>query len=375
MWVEQAYRDARSTLRGVKALQWSFLIFAGIAAGRGYTLSARAFPDSAPSPFAQVSVSVYTKLNPSRVLLKAKIEPNASQNDRLDITVKGPGGGRDPWLLVITCPRPVPGRVDMQLMGVPQAQSIKVLASVYNVGSRSIPLGCVTAPQRRSDPATPVVLAGQDINLSLPVLQESPLGQSVAAATPLYVVRGTSGGQTIEKLVQVFQAPGASCPGPGVSPSPSASASPVTATSALAVSGAPAGTSSAACYSSLAAGTLATKYNIPTTVTTSETLENVSLSGDRIDSMFPPGQITSDNKIIWQGVSGLSPSLSATSLAGAENANRDGFFAGLFYGLAAGLFVPFLQGLSESHDNVLKDRAAEQALAAERSPPVTPHPW
>lgn len=366
MWVGQAYRDARSTLRGVKALQWSFLIFAGVAAAFGYTLSARAFPDSAASPFAQVSVSIYTKINPSRVLLRAKIEPNASQNDRLDITVKGPGGRRDPWLLVITCPRRVPGRVDMQLMGVTRAQSIKVLASVYNVGYKSIPLGCVTASQGQPGPATPVVLAGQDINLSLPVLQQSPLGQSVAADTPLYVVRGTSGGHLIEKLVQVFQAPGASCPGPGASAAPSASA-PATATSALTVSGVPAGASSAACYSQLAAGALATRYNIPTTVTTSETLENVSLSGDRIDSMFPPGQITSDNRIIWQGVSGLSPSLSATSLAGAENANRDGFFAGLFYGLAAGLFVPFLQGLSESHDKIREARARAQHEVAEQS--------
>jgi hypothetical protein len=370
MRVEQTYRDALSTLRGVKALQWAFLVSAVVAAGLGYSLSQQAFPDSAPSPFAQVSVSVYTKFNPSRVLLKAKIEPNASQNDRLDITVKGKGGRRDPWLLVITCPRHVPGRVPMQLMGVTPAQSVEVLASVYNAGYKSIPLGCVTAPQ--SGAATPVVLPGQDVNLSLPVLEQSLVGQSATAATPLYVVRGTSGSQLIRKLVQVFQAPGASCPGPGASPSPSAS-TPATTTSALSASsaaGAPGGTSATACYSQLAAGTVATQYSIPSTVTTSETLENVSLSGDRIDSMFPPGQITSDNRIIWQGVSGLSPSLSATSLSGAENANRDGFFAGLFYGLAAGLFVPFLQGLSESHDRVRDDRIKENEAAAEQAAPA-----
>ena len=98
-------------------------------------------------------------------------------------------------------------------------------------------------------------------------------------------------------------------------------------------------------------------------MTTAETLEQVSLSGDRIDSMFPPEQITSDDRIIWQGASGLSPSLSASSLAGAESASRDGFFAGLLYGLAAGLFVPFLQGLSESHDDVRKGRRARPAAA------------
>src|SRR5215471_11426566 len=107
----------------------------------------------------------------------------------------------------------------------------------------------------------------------------------------------------------------------------------------------------------------ATKYSFPASVTTAETLEQVSLSGDRIDSMFPPGQITSDDRIIWQGASGLSPSLSASSLAGAESASRDGFFAGLLYGLAAGLFVPFLQGLSESHDSV-RERRRAQAVPA-----------
>jgi hypothetical protein len=360
MWLWQRFRDAGLALRGVKPMQWFFLFFAAVAAGLGYNLQQHAFPESAPSPFAQVSVSVYTKINPSRVLLKAKIEPNASQNDRLDITVKGPNGRRGPWLLVVTCPRPVPGRVPMQLLGVTPPQPMEVLVSVYDVGYRSVPLGCWSASPGAPGAGVPVVVPGEDINLSLPVLQQTPVGLPAAAETPLYVVRETSGSHRIEKLVQVFQAPEASCPGPGAAPALSASAQAAAATAPAVSSraGAPARTSSAACYTRLPTGTAATRYSIPASVTTSEILENVSLSGDRIDSMVPPGQITSDSRVVWQGASSLSPSLSATSLTGAENASRDGFFAGLFYGLAAGFVVPFLQGLSDSYDKMREARAA-----------------
>jgi hypothetical protein len=246
----------------------------------------------------------------------------------------------------------------MQLTGVTPAQSIWVLASVHDVSYRSIRLPCVsTAP----------VLPGGGINLTLPVLEQGSVGPSSAADTPLYVVRGTSAGHRIAKVVEFFQAPEASCPVPGTAPATSASAS-ATATNATASPSARASATAAGagCYTQLPPGTAATRYSFPASVTTSETLEQVSLSGDRIDSMFPPGQITSDDRIIWQGASGLSPSLSASSLAGAENASRDGFFAGLLYGLAAGLFVPFLQGLSESHDSVRAGRRARKDLAEQR---------
>jgi hypothetical protein len=360
-WVVQECRDVWSALCALKVLHWLFFAGAVAAVLFGFLRQQQAFPTSAPSPFAQVSASVYTSINPSRVLLRAKIEPNASQNDRLNITVKGPHGERDPWLLVITCPRRVPGRVSMQMIGVTPPQSIQVLASVHDVGYRSISLPCVSAAAGQPGAAAPVVLPGEDINLSLPALEQGSVGPSAAADTPLYVVRGTSAGHRIAKIVEFFQAPESSCPAPGATPAPSASAASGPAASPSA--GASAVTASAGCYSQLPAGTAATKYSFPASVATSETLEKVSLSGDRIDSMFPPGQITSDDRVIWQGASGLSPSLSASSLAGAENASRDGFFAGLLYGLAAGLFVPFLQGLSESHDSVRKDRRARKGTA------------
>jgi len=63
--------------------------------------------------------------------------------------------------------------------------------------------------------------------------------------------------------------------------------------------------------------------------------------------MFPPGQITSDDKIKWQGSadSALSPSLSATSLSSGRAASQDIFIAGLLIGAAVGFLVPFSQGI------------------------------
>ena len=357
--VGREFQDVCSAARRQTGLNGLFFLGGAVAVGLGFFLQQQAFPTSVHSPFAQLSASVYTSLNPSRVLLRAKIEPNASQNDRLNITVKGPHGHRDPWLLVVTCGKHVPGRVSMQSIGVSSAQPIPVLASVYDVPYRSIPLPCVSAPRRGPGAANPVVIAGEDINLSLPVLEQGSVGPSTVADTPVYVYRRTSADHRITKVVEFFQAPESSCPVPGTTPTPSASASAASRPGGASAPGAPAG-----CYTQSSAGTAVTKYSFPAAVTTSETLENVSLSGDRIDSMFPPGQITSDN-VIWQGASGLSPSLSASSLAGAENASRDGFFAGLLYGLAAGLFVPFLQGLSKSHGEVRKARRGREGAAGQ----------
>ena len=322
----------------VGVMSWLFLASGITLVLWGLHLQGEAFPKTGSSPFAQISATVYTRISNARVLLQSTIEPNASQNDSLSITVKGPKGVSDPWVLVVTCPHSVPGQVPMQLLGVTPQQSIEVLASVYDTSQRTVPLGCFPPPPGPQQHQTmPVVIAGQNINLTLPVLEQSPLAQSSTANTPLYVVRSKSAKQPIEKLVEVLQSPQSSCPTPGTG------------------YGQPSG-SSASCFTQVPTGAGATQYSIPapTSVTTSETLSDVSLSGDRIDSMFPPGQITSNDEIIWPGVSGLSPSLSATSLSSAEDSSKAGFFAGLFYGLAAGLFVPFLQDISQAWKDTRK---------------------
>jgi hypothetical protein len=176
-----------------------------------------------------------------------------------------------PWVLVVTCPHYVRGQVPLELQGVAGQPPIEVLASVYGVSHKTVPIGCFPPPRGNAQAASKVVATGQDVNLSLPVLEP---------------------------------------------------------------------------------------------VTTAETLTSVSLSGDRIDSMFPPGQITSNDEIIWQGTSGLSPSLSATNLSSAENSSKAGFLAGLLYGLAAGLFIPFLQDVSQAVKATSSPREAAREEAA-----------
>ena len=75
--VAQEFGDVCSAVRRLKGLHGLFFLCGLIAVGFGFFLQRQAFPDSDPSAFAQVSASVYTSLNPSRVLLRAKIEPNA----------------------------------------------------------------------------------------------------------------------------------------------------------------------------------------------------------------------------------------------------------------------------------------------------------
>jgi hypothetical protein len=329
----------------INVVSWSFLVLAIVLAVVGWLLQNKAFPKSGSSPFANVSATVYTSSSKARVLLQSTIQPNSTRDDTLDITVKEPKGVNTPWVLVVTCPHYVRGQVPLELQGVAGQPPIEVLASVYGVSHKTVPIGCFPPPRGNAQAASKVVATGQDVNLSLPVLEQSPLAQSSAATTPLYVVRSTSGKQRIERLVEVLEAPGSSCPTPG-----STYATP---------SG-----SSASCFTNLPQGAAATQYKIPQSVTTAETLTSVSLSGDRIDSMFPPGQITSNDEIIWQGTSGLSPSLSATNLSSAENSSKAGFLAGLLYGLAAGLFIPFLQDVSQAVKATRSPREAAQEEAA-----------
>jgi hypothetical protein len=103
------------------------------------------------------------------------------------------------------------------------------------------------------------------------------------------------------------------------------------------------------------------KYSLPapTTVVTSEILNNVNLSDERIDSMYPQGIIT-NNQVTWNGGAGLSPSLSATNLHSAERLNKDAFLAGLLYGIAAALAIPYLVEFykvwHDERERLLKDK-------------------
>lgn len=348
---------------------WIFLALALIVAFIAYHLQQNAFPKSGASA-GQISVTVYTRLNPARLSLKSTVYPNAPQDDKLDVTVTGPKTLRDPWILVVQCPAQpgIPSRNTVQLYqesASGKQSEGNVLVSVRTRRHWRGLLGCYQGSE-----VNPGLVKGQNINVTLPVLELNPSAQSAPKDTPLYVERREAS-RKIADLVEVLQAPGSICPGSGLNSKLSQSAGPSTppavptttsagkrsSPSTSPSSSSPASSAlSPACYQQVGSGTIATQYRFPTSVATSETLRNVDLGDDRIDSMFPPGQITSDYRIVWQGVSGLSPSLSATNLSTAESASEATFFAGVFYGLGAGFLVPFFQGFPEALDRARSDR-------------------
>jgi hypothetical protein len=99
-------------------------------------------------------------------------------------------------------------------------------------------------------------------------------------------------------------------------------------------------------------------------VVTIETLENEDLSGDRVDSMFPSGQIKSNSQIYWQGNNGLSPSLSATNLAAESRNSEYTFFAGVAYGLGLSIIFAFLQILLGNYNDAKPGHAPAPRAAA-----------
>jgi hypothetical protein len=311
--------------------------------------------ESVPSsnfPSDQITVTVYVSVSPAHVSLAlyAYLEP---QYDTLSVNVTGPGAGSDPWILAVQCPpgtglssqRPVFSEGTSGILQLGDA-----IVSSHDHKNYSGGLGCFTQPKQ---PAA--LVEGQNIDETLPVLEQNPAAQSAQAETPLYLERSRAGRQAIEDLVEVQQPLGVSCQGTGVAPAQSlvlpvpGGAGPGELSPLRDFYSLPSAVT-VPCYTPVSANSNGTRYYFPAQVTTSETLENVSLASDSVDSMFPPGQIMSDDKIAWQGIpnSALSPSLSATSLSSARSSSTDTFIAGLLIGGAVGFFVPFFQGLPDA---------------------------
>ncbi len=315
------------------ALNMGYLwIFFALALGMGlyaHSLQKSAFPDPGFSP-GQISVTVYVSTGPARLTLKSFAYLNP-QDDTLSVNVTGPKAVSDPWLLIVQCP-PEPGLVsaspgvELYSEGTSGRQQLgDVIVTHHDHRNWSGPLGCF---KKSKSTVTTEIVQNQNIDATLPVLEQNPSAQSAQADTPLYVERSKTGQQDIQDLVEVLQPPDSQCPAAGTGPISSSANAP--------------------CYSPVAPDSTATKYVLPTKVATFETLEEINLSNDSVDSMFPPGQITSDDKIIWQGFDALSPTLSATNLSSARKASEDVFFAGVWYGLAAGFLVPFVQGVPDA---------------------------
>ena len=342
-------------------------VFFLLAVGAGiwaYFLQQVAFP-AAGSSAEQISATVYVEKLPAQVNLQSTFTPGSPRNDvSFTVNVTGPNNAPDPWLLVVQCEAPTgkpwPWAIPLYSeSGTADAPDLPqpVGSVILNRGPTSrhshFNFTCLTGLTGQDQTAATVV-RDRDLNLSLPVLQQNPDAQSALAGAPLYIERVAGKDQ---RVVEVQGVPGAPCPAstarsssaspPGGSSSSSSGTPPSspTATSPPSLSATTSVTpspSAGACYTQISPGATFVKYSLPapTTVATSEILNNVNLSDERIDSMYPQGIIT-NNQVTWNGAESLSPSLSATNLRSAESVQEDGFLAGLLYGIAAALAIPF----------------------------------
>jgi hypothetical protein len=312
------------------------LIILGVIFGvLGWLLAEGALPSSGVSS-EQISVTVYVSISPAHLSLKsyAYLDP---RYDKINVNVTGPKGVLDPWILVVQCPAGTRLSRAHPLWSEGTSGTQKLgYAIVSNHDSRNYSgrLGCF-----KKSTANPGVVKGLNIDATLPVLEQNASAQSAPAETPLYVERSASGHRDIVNLVEVLQAPDSSCPGHQGPTSGTTATGNAPAPQRLYATPSPI---HSACYHQVTQGTIPTKYYFPTQVATFETLENVDLTNETVESMFPPGQITSDYKVKWQGLFSLSPSLNATSLSANRHASLDGFIAGVLLGLCAVLsFLSF----------------------------------
>lgn len=337
------------TLGPFNSILFGLAVLTGIAA---ICLQRVAFPETASgSAYDPILASVYVENLPAHVSMKASFYPGASRNLALTVTVTGPNNEEvDPALIVVQCTpssrHPSYRSVPLLSQGTtPQQSAGKVLAIPDDSDSWSRTLSCYTGLASHGQNAARAI-KDQDINLTMPVLQQNPDAQSAQPGAPLYAESLGSARATVAALVEVLN-PRRSCAG-STAPSPASGTngghplSSAESDSAESGAGSPSPPKEGACFTP-APPYVATTYKFPTTVATTETLERVNLADDRIDSVYPPGQVGSDT-IVWQGTGGLAPSLSATNLASASRQNKDAFWAGLLYGLFVALALPFIQG-------------------------------
>jgi hypothetical protein len=320
----------------------SWLGLASLLLGIGIFLTWKAYTDSAISS-GQVSVTVYVTINPAHVSIKSHAYLNP-RYDSIDVNVTGPKGMKDPWILVVQCPAgaKTPKGDPLLSEGTAGLQQLGyAIVSNHDVRNYRAPLGCFGERKRKT---TPPLTEGKNIHVTLPILEQNAFAQSAPAETPLYVERSISGHQDIADLVEALQPPHSSCTdqGPVSGAAPMGSA-PVPLR--YFVNRAPVNSN---CYHQVTPGTTATKYYFPTQAATFETLGQVDLANETVDSMIPPGQITSGNEIKWQGLFSLSPSLNATSLASGKLASILIFIAGVFLGVFGGFLVPIIQSFIPS---------------------------
>jgi hypothetical protein len=89
---------------------------------------------------------------------------------------------------------------------------------------------------------------------------------------------------------------------------------------------------------------LQTAYWAPASLTAMEILEEVKPEVDNatVDSIVPDGSLQGLN-YVWQGEGELEPTMSLTNRDAAASHSTWSFFSGIFFGVAAGTFVAFVQ--------------------------------
>jgi hypothetical protein len=365
-----------------------------------------------PPAAAQMYAAVFVRDPAAHVKLSAQIYPDDPSIDSVTLTVTNTSAGRAGWLLVVECPSNAPVQshaIQLESETVPQTQAPATQVTVYS-GTTGGPftrfLGCIAAPGGPPGPLGSPGYSPSLADVSLTALQLDPEILTEQLAPTLYAEQARQGG-TVGLLEEVFptalcasptsapiQAIASASPGTSsatpASPPPSASSgqatSPVTTPSpqsSAAVSptatatASPSPTESPSCSFVAPSSTKFIPYVLPTTVTTMETLNHVDTRGYQI-SMFPvgntgeenssvPGQATEET-IMWQGHSGLNPSLEATNQAAESAASHDTFTAGVFFGLASGTAVALVEGLWRT----FIDKKEERPSGPTRQSPETP---
>lgn len=315
----------------------ALLVATGVAAA---ILTINAFPDNGPIP-EQISVTVYVRNPSAQLLIKSFIYNNDPAADSVNVTVIGPGGRADPSLLVVQCPDDSPYFLKHQkeLIVEPLNQKpVEAIVKPYTQTTWQSYLDCYAPPSGSAGAPGAAPSSGQNITVAPPVLEANPAAELTPGFAPVYLEERA--GQVVD-AVEVLPAPGVSCASPATSASPS-----------------PAGS---VCYTPVTENADHIPYVIPNPatshITTIETLEDISLSGDQIESMVPDGHIISSNQVYWQGGADLSPSLSAANL-NSERVDTWFIFAA---GIAVGFFASVLLTILQELLPLTRDQKAEES--------------
>lgn len=312
-----------------------------------------------PPPAAgQMYAAVFVRDPAAHVNLSAEVYPDAPWTDSLTVTVSGISPRQAGWLLVIECPAGAPSQsraVQLYSATAPQTQGAATLAAVHpDVTNRksTVLFDCFPSP---AGPKGPLGTSGYTpslANVSVPGLQLDQ-GMVGAPGLPVLYAQQNRPGGAVSKLVQVF--PGVGCPSvapttvPTASSSGAASPSPSTSPQLTA----PANPS---CLNLAPTSATFIPYEIPSTETTTETLNQVPTGGYQI-SMFPNGDPINEKggeeSIMWSApTAALDPNFDATNSAAESDASRNIFISGVLFGILGGTAVAFVDHLHE----VLSDK-------------------